>query len=91
MFYVYVIRSQVDGRFYVGMTANVTKRVDEHNAGRTKSTKGYKPWDLVFIEVYPSRSEARIREKYLKGGSGKEFIKTLWSNSSRLGGGQATI
>jgi len=39
MMYVYVIRSEKDGRFYVGMTGNVEKRVKEHNKGRTKAQK----------------------------------------------------
>ena len=82
MHYVYVIRSRVNGRFYVGMTADVDKRLKEHNSGRTKSTKGYLPWTLVFKEDFQSRAEARLREKYLKGGSGKEFIKKYWSGSS---------
>ncbi|MFZ6012987.1 MAG: GIY-YIG nuclease family protein [Bacteroidota bacterium] len=82
MFYVYVIRSTIDGRFYVGMTADVENRLSEHNGGRTKSTKGFRPWVLVFVEEFPSRVEARKREKYLKGGSGKEYIKRYWSGSS---------
>jgi putative endonuclease len=82
MIFVYVIRSKADGRFYVGMTENVVKRLSEHNKGKTKSTKGFKPWELVLVETYSTRNEARRRETYLKGGSGKEFIKRYWSDSS---------
>jgi putative endonuclease len=82
MHYVYVLVSTVKGlRFYVGMTTNVEKRCLEHNSGRTRSTKAYIPWILFFVEEYPSRTEARAREKYLKGGSGKEYIKSKWSGS----------
>jgi putative endonuclease len=79
MFFVYAIKSQMDGRIYVGLTSDVSKRVNEHNSGKTKSTKGYKPWQLIYTEVLPSRLEARSREKYLKSGAGKEFLKSLVS------------
>jgi putative endonuclease len=82
MYFVYVIRSLKDGRFYVGITSQVENRVHEHNVGKTKSTKGYRPWELILIEEFPTRLEARAREIYLKGGSGKEYIKRYWSDSS---------
>ena len=82
MFYVYVIRSEKDGRFYVGMCMDLARRIREHNAGKTFSTKGYCPWKLFFAEEFPTRAAAREREKSLKGGAGKEFIKTKWSGSS---------
>ncbi len=81
-FFVYSIRSLKDGRFYVGMTESLERRIKEHNNGRTKSTKGYTPWILVFFEKFKTREEARKREKYLKSGIGKEFIKRYWSRSS---------
>ncbi|MBS1541864.1 MAG: GIY-YIG nuclease family protein [Bacteroidetes bacterium] len=81
MFFVYAILSQSDQRIYVGMTANIDKRLSQHNAGKTRSTKAYRPWRLIYSESLPSRPEARLREKYLKSGAGKEFLKS-WSRSS---------
>ena len=77
MFFVYAIKSEVDGRIYVGMTENLDRRLAEHNAGKTRSTKGYVPWNLHYVEQLPDRPSARLREKYLKGGSGKEFLKSI--------------
>ncbi len=77
MHYVYVIRSLKDGRFYVGMSTNVKNRITEHNSGKTKSTKGFIPWELIFVEEYLTRIDARKREKFLKQGSGKEYIKRM--------------
>ncbi len=77
MFFVYAIKSHVDERIYVGITTDVSKRLSEHNSGKTKSTKGYKPWRMIYAESLPSRFEARRREKYLKSGVGKEFLKSL--------------
>lgn len=78
MFFVYIIRSEMDGRFYVGLTENVENRIIQHNKGMTFSTKGYRPWKLFFKEEYITRLEARSREKYLKSGVGKEYIKNKW-------------
>jgi putative endonuclease len=80
MFFVYVIRSDINGHFYVGMTADVDKRIVKHNDGSTRSTKPYRPWQLFFCERYDSRTEARKREVYLKSGTGKELIKRKWAS-----------
>jgi len=77
MYIVYVIKSEKDGRLYVGFTENLARRTKEHNAGKTKSTKGYRPWALVYKEEVTERSLARKREKYLKSGCGKEFLKNI--------------
>ena len=74
MYFVYIIRSKVDGRLYKGHTDRLQERIEEHNSGKTKSTKGYVPWVLVYFEKYSSRLDAIEREKYFKTGSGREFI-----------------
>lgn len=79
--YVYVIRSINFGRFYVGMSEDPEKRLKQHNSGKTQSTKPYKPWVLVFTESFENRFEARDREKYLKSGIGREYIKEYWTRS----------
>ena len=75
MFFVYVIKSTVNNRLYKGLTTDLEKRIKEHNSGKTKSTSPYKPWVLVYFEKFDSRDEARKREKYLKSGIGREFLK----------------
>lgn len=75
MYYVYAIRSQIDNRIYVGLTSNLKQRIKSHNAGYVFSTKGYRPWKLIYHEVVENRTEARIREKYYKSGVGKELLK----------------
>jgi putative endonuclease len=77
MYFVYVIESQVDRRIYVGLSSNVENRIKDHNFGRVFSTKGYRPWTLVYYEKVGRRIEARKREKYLKSGCGKEFLKSI--------------
>jgi putative endonuclease len=74
-YFVYVLKSEIDGRLYKGQTCEIVKRIIQHNSGKTKSTKGYKPWKLVYFETFETRDEAVLREKYFKTGSGREFLK----------------
>ena len=59
------------------MTQNLDQRIRRHNNGYEKTTEPYKPFKLIHREVYSSRIEAIKRQKYLKSGVGKEFLKTL--------------
>ena len=77
MYTVYAIKSRMDGRIYVGFSSDLSRRLKEHDKGKTKSTKGYRPWDLIYSEEAENRREARKREIYLKSGSGKEFLKNI--------------
>lgn len=75
MFTIYVLRSEVDGRLYKGFTKDLSIRIAQHNNGKTKSTKGYMPWKLVYSEIVSTLEEALLREKYLKTGQGRDFLK----------------
>jgi putative endonuclease len=77
-YFVYAIRSLVDGRIYVGLTGDVEKRIKQHNDGKTQSTRPYRPWKLIHQESFENRKDARAREKYLKSGSGKEYLKNKY-------------
>ncbi len=77
IYFVYAIKSQKKNYIYVGMSANVVRRVQQHNSGKSKTTKPYAPFDLIYTEIVGTRAKARIKEKYLKSGTGKEFLKTL--------------
>jgi putative endonuclease len=59
------------------MSTDVEKRLKEHNNGQVFSTKSYKPWKLFYKELVGDRVKARKREKYLKSGCGKEFLKSI--------------
>jgi len=77
MFFVYALKSVNRNYIYVGLTDNVTRRISQHNSGKGKATKPYLPFVLILVEEYSSGIEARTREKYLKSGIGKEFLKSL--------------
>jgi putative endonuclease len=76
-FFVYALKSVKRNYIYVGLTDNIERRIAEHNSGRSKTTKPYAPFILILTEEFPSRIEARKREKYLKSGIGKEYLKKL--------------
>jgi putative endonuclease len=77
MYFVYVITSTRRKYTYTGISANVEKRLFQHNSGYNKATKPYLPFELVLTEKHPDRKSARAREKYLKSGVGREYIKSL--------------
>jgi len=75
MEYVYVLTSETDGLFYTGLTSNLKRRLAKHNSGEVPSTKHRVPLRLVYYEACLSRADAAAREKYLKTGMGKRYIK----------------
>jgi putative endonuclease len=77
MYFVYALSSLSRDYIYVGISDDVDRRFSQHNAGYEKTTKPYRPFKLIYKEQFSSRPEARKREKYLKSGSGKEFLKSL--------------
>jgi putative endonuclease len=77
MFYVYALRSLSRNYIYVGLTDNLDRRIAQHNLGLNPTTKSYRPFELIWSDSFPTRSEARLREKYLKSGVGKTFLKSL--------------
>ena len=74
---VYAIQSQEDNSIYVGFSNDFNRRLYEHSIGKTKTTKSKLPYKLIYKEIVDTRIKAREREKYLKSGSGKEFLKSL--------------
>jgi putative endonuclease len=74
MYYVYVLKSISSGRFYKGFCSDLSIRLNEHNAGKTKSTKPFIPWKIVYFEEFESQYVAIRREKYFKSAAGRKFL-----------------
>jgi len=66
VFYVYILHSQGLQRYYVGSTQAVEKRLQEHNSGKSASTRAGVRWELVHIESFTTRSDAVLRERKIK-------------------------
>ncbi len=79
--HVYILRSVRRDRYYIGSSENVDKRVKEHNRGRVKSTKAYRPYVVVHTEIYLSKTDALRRERYLKSPSGWRDLQIIKARS----------
>jgi putative endonuclease len=74
---VYVIFSFKNNIFYTGYTSNLVKRFNDHNYNNISGfTVKYRPWVVLYSEIFYTKSDALSREKYLKSGVGREFIRT---------------
>ncbi|QQG44122.1 MAG: GIY-YIG nuclease family protein [Candidatus Roizmanbacteria bacterium] len=85
MFYVYVLQSLKDKRFYIGFSADLKKRVKDHNEGRVVSTKNRRPLDLIYYEAYKFEQQARKQELFYKTGQGRRVLKTRLTGNEILG------
>lgn len=75
-YYVYVLENQNDKSLYIGMTSDLKKRVKEHLGGYgSRTTTLKKNWKLIYSEAYLNKEDAVGREKFLKGGSGRKYLK----------------
>ena len=77
MYYTYILKSQRNGRYYIGSTDNLDERLKRHNAGRNKSTKAGIPWKLIYSEMFATKQEAYRREMQIKSYKNGEAFKKL--------------
>lgn len=77
MYFVYILKSNKDNKFYTGLTKDVERRLNEHNSGLVQSTKHRVPFKLVYQEKVDTLRNARNREKWLKSGEGREYRDSL--------------
>ena len=77
MFYVYILRSDKDGKRYIGFTANLERRLLEHHTGCVTSTKNRRPLQLIHSEEFFNKLEAEQREKFFKSGKGRAQLKEM--------------
>ncbi len=74
-YYVYVLLSEKDTLLYTGYTSNLEKRISEHNTGKVYSTKNRRPLKHIYFEGGLNQQDATRREKYLKSGNGKIYLR----------------
>ncbi len=77
MYFVYILRSKKTGKYYIGYTRDVNKRLKYHNSGKTKSLWKHRPLEIIKVEEYNTREEAMKREKQIKSYKGGEAFKKL--------------
>ena len=85
MYYVYILRIEKTGRYYIGQTQNLVKRLDKHSKGKTKSMKNRGEFEVVHVEKCSSRAQAMKRERQIKSYKGGEAFKRLLSDFAEKG------
>ena len=75
MYYSYILKSQKTSRHYYGHTKDLLNRLKSHNAGKVRSTKAYRPWEIIYKESFKTKSEAYRRELFYKSIDGYNFLK----------------
>jgi putative endonuclease len=83
-FYVYILYSVFNDRYYIGQTNDVDARIIRHNNGYVKSTKPYRPWEIVHVEQYVDRASSMARENQLKSWKSKAKIIELVNRKSEM-------
>jgi len=79
-YYVYVLLSERDNQFYTGYTSNLNNRISLHNNRKVESTKNRQPLRLIYWEGCLNQQDATRREKYLKSGNGKIYLRNRLSH-----------
>ena len=74
-YYVYLLKSEKDNSWYIGYTSNLEERIMQHNSGKTITTKRKLTWRILYYEVSFNMGDAIAREKYLKSGMGRRYLK----------------
>ncbi len=77
MFYVYILESLATKRHYTGHSSNLQRRLEEHNSGKSRFTKAYRPWRIVYTEWYSTKQEAYAREMQIKSYKGGRAFRAL--------------
>ena len=81
MFYVYLLECADDKSWYIGYSANLKQRVERHQSGDgARTTKRKRNWRLIYYEAYRNEQDAKGRERFLKSGSGRAFLKKQLSH-----------
>ena len=73
--YVYVLRNPNNGRMYTGFTSDLKKRLTAHYSNKNRSTNKRGAYELIYYEASLNSRDGLAREKYLKSGPGKQYIK----------------
>lgn len=83
MYTIYAIKSLYKNYIYVGITSDLENRIHRHKSGYEKTTKPYRPFNLIYTEIAENRESARLREKFLKSSTGKRFLRKLIENTNQ--------
>ena len=75
--YVYILKSYINNKYYIGCTNDLSRRLKDHNSGQNISTKNGAPWKIVYYEEIKDQKEAYGRERQIKSYKGGNAFKKL--------------
>ena len=75
--WVYILRSGRNGRYYIGHTTDIQRRLNSHASGKVKATRHLRPWTLAYLEQHANPAIARRREAYLKRLKSRKVLDAL--------------
>lgn len=76
-YFVYILLSLKDKKFYIGLTNKVERRYFEHQMGKNTSSFKRRPLKLIFYEAYLNKKDAERRERYFKTTKGKVTLRQM--------------
>ncbi|HEY4479078.1 MAG TPA: GIY-YIG nuclease family protein [Candidatus Paceibacterota bacterium] len=85
MYFTYILRS-IRGKYYIGSTRDLYKRIVLHNTRRVKSTKYGSPWKLLYFEKFNNLSDARNREIQIKHWKSRVAVEQLINTAQSSNG-----
>lgn len=74
-YYVYLLQSLKSNKWYTGYTLDLRNRFNQHRKNESPYTKGRGPFKLIYYEACLNELDARARERYLKTGMGRKYLK----------------
>ena len=78
MYLVYILLNEAKTRTYTGVTNDIEKRLKEHNAGKVKSSRPYRPYKIIYTEPFKTLSEARQKERFYKSTTGRRRLNKMF-------------
>lgn len=75
MWYVYVLYSLDYGKFYIGFTSDLRQRLKDHQSDKVHTTRRLGKFELVYYEACKSKKDAQARERQLKTGFGRGYLR----------------
>jgi len=83
-YFLYILKSEKNGRYYTGISQNPQIRLEYHNSIEKGFTSRYRPWNIVFAKEFDSKKEAMLIEKKIKNWKSKKMIQKILSGEIKL-------
>ncbi|MEK7621923.1 MAG: GIY-YIG nuclease family protein [Patescibacteria group bacterium] len=81
MYLVYILKSVNFQKFYTGYTDNFSRRLSQHNDGKSIYSRRYRPWKIIYQEHFDQQLDAVKRERYLKSAAGRRWLKNKFRDN----------